>query len=119
VFMECFITQHRNNLRLMSNEMRTKKKWYKRRSSSFGWIGDNSPLKGLDVKDSDKGARSRASTERKQNPHLRLHNHKKCCFVFLIIIWNKNDRLCGLVVRVLGYSSRGPGSIPGTTIKKK
>jgi hypothetical protein len=26
VFMECFITQHRNNLRLMSNEMRTKKK---------------------------------------------------------------------------------------------
>jgi hypothetical protein len=25
------------------------------------------------------------------------------------------DRLCGLVVRVLGYSSRGPGSIPGTT----
>jgi hypothetical protein len=25
------------------------------------------------------------------------------------------DRLCGLVVRVLGYRSRGPGSIPGTT----
>jgi hypothetical protein len=24
-------------------------------------------------------------------------------------------RLCGLVVRVLGYRSRGPGSIPGTT----
>jgi hypothetical protein len=24
------------------------------------------------------------------------------------------DRLCGLVVSVLGYSSRGPGSIPGT-----
>jgi hypothetical protein len=29
-----------------------------------------------------------------------------------------NDRLCGLVVRVLGYRSRGPGSIPGTTKKK-
>jgi hypothetical protein len=29
------------------------------------------------------------------------------------------DRLCGLVVRVLGYSSGGPGSIPGTTRKKK
>jgi hypothetical protein len=29
------------------------------------------------------------------------------------------DRLCGLVVRVLGYRSRGPGSIPGTTRKKK
>jgi hypothetical protein len=29
------------------------------------------------------------------------------------------DRLCGLVVRVLGYRSGGPGSIPGTTMKKK
>jgi hypothetical protein len=28
------------------------------------------------------------------------------------------DRLCGLVVRVLGYRSGGPGSIPGTTIKE-
>jgi hypothetical protein len=25
------------------------------------------------------------------------------------------DRLCDLVVRVLGYRSGGPGSIPGTT----
>jgi hypothetical protein len=25
------------------------------------------------------------------------------------------DRLCGLVVRVSGYRSRGPGSIPGPT----
>jgi hypothetical protein len=25
------------------------------------------------------------------------------------------DRLCGLVVRVSGYRSRGPGSIPGAT----
>jgi hypothetical protein len=29
------------------------------------------------------------------------------------------DRLCGLVVRVLGYRSGGPGSIPGTTREKK
>jgi hypothetical protein len=29
------------------------------------------------------------------------------------------DRLCGLVVRVLGYRSGGPGSIPGTTKKKR
>jgi hypothetical protein len=29
------------------------------------------------------------------------------------------DRLCGLVVRALGYRSGGPGSIPGTTRKKK
>jgi hypothetical protein len=28
------------------------------------------------------------------------------------------DRLCGLVVRVLGYRSGGPGSIPGNTRKK-
>jgi hypothetical protein len=28
------------------------------------------------------------------------------------------DRLCGLVVRVLGYKSGGPGSIPGTTREK-
>jgi hypothetical protein len=31
----------------------------------------------------------------------------------------KKDRLCGLVVRVLGYRSGGPDSIPGTTRKKK
>jgi hypothetical protein len=29
------------------------------------------------------------------------------------------DRLCGLVVRVLGYRSGGPGSIPDTTRKKR
>jgi hypothetical protein len=29
------------------------------------------------------------------------------------------DRLCGLVFRVLGYRSGGPGSIPGTTGKEK
>jgi hypothetical protein len=29
------------------------------------------------------------------------------------------NRLCGLVVRVLGYRSGGPGSIPGSTRKKK
>jgi hypothetical protein len=36
---------------------------------------------------------------------LRFHNRHK-------------DRLCGLVVRVLGYRSGGSGSIPGTTKKK-
>jgi hypothetical protein len=34
------------------------------------------------------------------------------CLVYSI------DRLCGVVVRVLGYRSGGPGSIPGTTRKK-
>jgi hypothetical protein len=37
------------------------------------------------------------------------------CFFYVII---NADRLCGLVVRVLGYRSGGPGSIPGTTRKK-
>jgi hypothetical protein len=37
----------------------------------------------------------------------------------LLIVKNTSDRLCGLVVRVLGYRSGGPGSIPGTTKKKK
>jgi hypothetical protein len=36
-------------------------------------------------------------------------------FYFIYIY---TDRLCGLVVRVLGYRSGGPGSIPGTTRKK-
>jgi hypothetical protein len=31
---------------------------------------------------------------------------------------NNNPSLCGLVLRVLGYRSGGPGSIPGTTRKK-
>jgi hypothetical protein len=42
------------------------------------------------------------------------------------IIWKKllsvlapGDRLCGLVVRVLGYRFGGSGSIPGTTRKNK
>jgi hypothetical protein len=37
-------------------------------------------------------------------------------FSEVLILYN---RLCGLVVRVLGYRSGGPGSIPGTTRKKK
>jgi hypothetical protein len=36
-----------------------------------------------------------------------------------ISIIDTGDRLCGLVVRVLGYRSGGPGSIPGTTRKEK
>jgi hypothetical protein len=37
--------------------------------------------------------------------------------VYSIVIFLE-DRLCGLVARVLGYRSGGPGSIPGTTKKK-
>jgi hypothetical protein len=37
---------------------------------------------------------------------------------FFGVIKLRWDRLCGLVVRVLGYTSGGSGSIPGTTRKK-
>jgi hypothetical protein len=39
-----------------------------------------------------------------------------CSFVYDFCV--NFDRLCGLVVRVLGYRSGGPGQIPGTTNKK-
>jgi hypothetical protein len=39
----------------------------------------------------------------------------KCDDAVLVCVWNMHDRLCGLVVRVLGYRFGGPGSIPGTT----
>jgi hypothetical protein len=45
--------------------------------------------------------------------------HNNCIlFEFLMNVIFIRDRLCGLVVRVLGYRSGGPGSIPGTTKKK-
>jgi hypothetical protein len=39
-------------------------------------------------------------------------------FSSLCLFQTLHDRLCGLVVRVLGYRSGGPGSILGTTRKK-
>jgi hypothetical protein len=57
------------------------------------------------------------------------------CYVLRILLLGRNtwqkknalfskwettiDRLCGLVVRVIGYRSGGPGSIPGIIKKKK
>jgi hypothetical protein len=40
-----------------------------------------------------------------------------CYFLLKNISYPIFDRLCSLVVRVLGYRSGGPGSIPGTTTK--
>jgi hypothetical protein len=40
-------------------------------------------------------------------------------YYFLLLKSKYSDRLCGLVVRVLGYRSGDPGLIPGTTMKKK
>jgi hypothetical protein len=36
----------------------------------------------------------------------------------LNVMQKKVDCVCGLVVRVLGYGSGGPGTIPSTTRKK-
>jgi hypothetical protein len=47
----------------------------------------------------------------KENPNRELF---QITLAFSIL-----DRLCGLVVRVLGYRSGGPGSISSTTRKKK
>jgi hypothetical protein len=44
--------------------------------------------------------------------------HFEQCIISIIIIII-SERLCGLVVRVLGYRFGGPGSIPRTTRKKK
>jgi hypothetical protein len=50
--------------------------------------------------------------------HRIMHLDSECCFservimLFLLILFSLGE---GLVVRVLGYRSGGPGSIPGTT----
>jgi hypothetical protein len=41
-----------------------------------------------------------------------------CNILYYGAVLSHADLLCGLVVRVLGYRSGGPGSIPGTTRKK-
>jgi hypothetical protein len=48
----------------------------------------------------------------------KIVNIKILDIIFFLIFHLKHDRLCGLVVRVLGYRSGGPCSIPGTTKKK-
>jgi hypothetical protein len=39
-------------------------------------------------------------------------------FFDLMSLYQNVGPLCGVVIRVLGYISGGPGSIPGTTRKK-
>jgi hypothetical protein len=56
------------------------------------------------------------------NKYKHLNVRFDCDLVSVFIIYDGSyyyyDRLCGLVVRVLGYRSGGPGSVPGTTRKK-
>jgi hypothetical protein len=47
-------------------------------------------------------------------PQVKFNN----CEIQHITGIQQKDRLCGLVIRVLGYRSGGPGSIPGTTRNK-
>jgi hypothetical protein len=47
----------------------------------------------------------------------KLDNKPLCSCVYIYIYFY--DRLCGLVIRILGYRSGGPGSITGTARKKK
>jgi hypothetical protein len=45
----------------------------------------------------------------------RIKSQFKAAYFHTLYV--SGDRLCGLVVRVLGYRSGGPGSIPGITKK--
>jgi hypothetical protein len=45
-------------------------------------------------------------------------NVNRCLYIISLLCNRAPDRLCGLVVRVVGHRSGGPGSIPGTTRKK-
>jgi hypothetical protein len=67
---------------------------------------------------------SRAQADFCLAPHDRnimfLTYTRLCSFISQNVVLRKpwpvvNDRLCGLVVRVPGYRSRGPGSIPGAS----
>jgi hypothetical protein len=46
------------------------------------------------------------------------HSNKLVHSQNIVCMGKTIDRLCGLVVRVIGSRSRGPGSILGTTRKK-
>jgi hypothetical protein len=50
--------------------------------------------------------------------HVTLRKDSLGSFISFHIVAYGYDRLCGLLNRVLGYRSGGPGSIPGTTRKK-
>jgi hypothetical protein len=50
--------------------------------------------------------------ELKRDVQFRRTEYSYLDLVYVAVV---SDRLCGLVVGVLGYRSGGPGSIPGTT----
>jgi hypothetical protein len=60
------------------------------------------------------------NTSKRGEDYLCPHQHKQKRLANFASkkLYIMFDRLCGLVVRVLGYRSGVPGSIPGTTKKK-
>jgi hypothetical protein len=52
------------------------------------------------------------------NSYITLPSHESRKWEYFGELSVQIDRLCGLVVRALGYRFGGPGSIPGTTRKK-
>jgi hypothetical protein len=64
-------------------------------------------------------ARRRSELERVSKDLLAMHVVRAGCTCICKMYCKEIDRLRGLVVRVLGYRSGGPGSIPCTTTKKK
>jgi hypothetical protein len=76
---------------------------------------------GLDTSSLDWGSSMfflssyRKSTESASLGHYQFLLNSLSFFIHLSSYY---DRFCGLVVRVLGYRSGGPGTIPGSTRKK-
>jgi hypothetical protein len=65
------------------------------------------------------GVKHQRSEEPGKNQQL-IFTYKEHIGKRIFVFWCfKLHRPCGLVARVLGYRSGGPGSIPGTTRKKK
>jgi hypothetical protein len=78
-------------------------------------------LPGLELRPLSRPARSQSIYRlRSLNSNCIQYRTKirKKVYGFVSIGRTMIDRLCGLVIRVLGYRSGGPGSIPGTTKKK-
>jgi hypothetical protein len=65
----------------------------------------------LSPEDGNEHSFRNVGCSKKLNSGQRLEIH-------FVTVLATHDRLCGLVVRVLGYRSGGPGLILGITIKK-
>jgi hypothetical protein len=69
--------------------------------------------------DQDRPEKARQAKSKVKSMLNILFDIKGIVHKEFVLVGQTVDRLCGLVVRVLGYRSGDPGSIPGTTRKKK